>query len=197
MTVVGSLSATNYGCRGIDSPGIVALDTSVVPDVVGLKAFYANAEPVQVLPGMPKNIIRVLVPDDRTETRGFHDILLEDMTTEIVPATLARDMGGLRAMWHKSLLSGMLKRQSDLESQHRECRHQFSGLQSGPCHYCGRVIVSSMTRHVMGYHLELAQLWRCPVPWCSIWERTVQDCVDHVRLRHHGGMLVKASTIGW
>ena len=71
----------------LDSPGVVALNTSVVPDVAGLNAFYADAEPVWVLPSMAENIIRVLVPDDRAEPQVFHDILLEDMTTEIVPAT--------------------------------------------------------------------------------------------------------------
>ena len=110
------------------------------------------------------------------------------MTTEIVPATSPRDMSNLRT---KSLLSGMSKRHTDLESQRRECRRWFSDLQSGTCAHCGRVIVASMTRHVMACHL-----WRCLVPWCSIWKGTIQDCVEHVRLRHHGGMSVKASTIG-
>ena len=53
-----------------------------------------------------------------------------------------------------------------------------------------------MTRHVMVYHLDVGQLWRRPVPWCSMRKGTAQDCVDHVRLRHHGGMCVKASTLG-
>ena len=73
----------------------MALDTSVVPDVVGLKAFYANTELVRVLPGMAEKIILVLVLDDRVEPRRFHDILLEDMTTEIVTATSSRDMNNV------------------------------------------------------------------------------------------------------
>ena len=149
-----------------------------------------------MLSGRAENIVRVLIPDDCAEPQGFHDILLEDMTTEIVLATLSQDMSSLRTMWPKSLLSGMSKRQADMESQRRECRCRFSDLQSRPCPHCGRVTVSSMTRHVMAYHLDLAQLWLCPVPWCSIWKGTVKDCVYHVGLRHHRSMLVKASKIG-
>ena len=60
----------------LDSPGVVALDTSVVSDVLGLKAFYDDAEPTLVLPGMAKNIIQILVPDDRAEPRGFCNVRL-------------------------------------------------------------------------------------------------------------------------
>ena len=125
----------------------MAFDTSVVPNVVGLEALYADAEPVRVLPSMAENIIQVLVPDDHVEPQGFHDILLDNMTTEIVPATSSRDMSGLR-----TLLSVMSKLQADLESQRRECRRRFSVLQSGPYPNCGRVVVSSMTCHAMAYH---------------------------------------------
>ena len=83
----------------LDSPGIVARDTSVISDVLGLKAFYADAEPLRVLPGMAENIIRVFIPDNLAEPRGFQDILLEDMTTEIVPAISAGDMNDLRTVW--------------------------------------------------------------------------------------------------
>ena len=53
----------------LESPGVVKLDTSVVPDALGLKAFYDNADLVRVLPGRAKNIVRVLVPDARAEPR--------------------------------------------------------------------------------------------------------------------------------
>ena len=58
ITVVGSVFAASCRHRGthpsyvdLDSPGVVKLDTSVVPDVLGLRAFYDNAELVRVLPG--------------------------------------------------------------------------------------------------------------------------------------------------
>ena len=42
----------------LESPGVVTPDTSVVPDVLVLNAFYDDAEPVRVLPGKAENIVR-------------------------------------------------------------------------------------------------------------------------------------------
>ena len=55
----------------LDSPGVVAFGTSVDLDVLGLKAFYVNAEPVRV-PDMAENIIRILVPDDHAAREYDH-----------------------------------------------------------------------------------------------------------------------------
>ena len=83
----------------LESSGVVKLDTSVVPHVLGLKAFYDDAELVRVLPGRAENVVRVLVPDARAEPRGFHNILLEDRTTEFGPAVLTADLCELRQLW--------------------------------------------------------------------------------------------------
>ena len=38
-----------------------------------------------------------------------------------------------------------------------------------------------MNRHVARCHLDLAQLWRCPVSsWCTVWKGAPQDLMDHV-----------------
>ena len=63
----------------LESLGVEKLDTSVVPYVLGLKAFYDDAEPVRVLPSRAENVVRVLVLDTRVEPRGFHIISLEDI----------------------------------------------------------------------------------------------------------------------
>ena len=42
-----------------------------------------------------------------------------------------------------------------------------------------------MYRHVARHHLELAQLWRCPVSWCTIWRGTLQDLMDHICDAHN------------
>ena len=52
-----------------------------------------------------------------------------------------------------------------------------------PCEFCGTLIRCGMNRHVARCHLDLAQLWRCPVSWCTIWKGTPQD-LDHVRGAH-------------
>ena len=72
-----------------------------------------------------------------------------------------------------------------------ECKHRFRDMQAGVCVYCGRYIMHNMARHVPMYHLDLGQLWRCPVLWCSHWKGTPQDYIDHIRLRHHVGLSVK------
>ena len=58
----------------------MVLDTTVVPDVLGLHAFKDEVALVRVLPGDFPNIVRVLVPDDRAEPRWFHDLLVEDLS---------------------------------------------------------------------------------------------------------------------
>ena len=41
-----------------------------------------------------------------------------------------------------------------------------------------------MYRHVAHCHFELAQLWRCPVSWCTVWKGAPQDLMDRVRGSH-------------
>ena len=45
------------------------------------------------------------------------------------------------------------------------------------------------------FHIEIAQLWRCPVMWCTVWKGTAQDCVDHMRRTHDVPPLVKAANL--
>ena len=105
----------------LDSPGVVKLDTSVVSDVLGLRAHYQNARPTRVLPGRAQNSVCVLIPDVHAVPRGFHDVTLVDMAGETGPEVLKEEMGYLRRQWPASLLTGMSRRQTDLETQRREC----------------------------------------------------------------------------
>ena len=91
---------------GLESPGVVKLDTSVVPDVLGLRAFYDDAESVWVLPGRAQNSVRVLVPDARVQAQGFHDMKLQDMTNVTGPAVSTVEMCDLRP---QSLLSDITR----------------------------------------------------------------------------------------
>ena len=77
----------------------MVLDTNVVPDVLGLNAYRNDAELVRVLPVASPNIIWILVPDDRAEPRGFHDILLRDMTALSVRPVSAGYMTALKQLW--------------------------------------------------------------------------------------------------
>ena len=57
----------------------------------------------------------------------------------------------------------------------------FRQSRPSSCMYCGIWIKCDMYRHVARFHLDLAQLWRCPESWCTIWKGTPQDCMDHIR----------------
>ena len=42
-----------------------------------------------------------------------------------------------------------------------------------------------MYQHVARCHLDLAQLWWCPVSWCTVWKGAPQDLTDHIRGAHN------------
>ena len=63
------------------------------------------------------------------------------------------------------------------------------------CKYCGKVIHCNMYRHVARLHLDLAQLWRCPVSWCTVWKGTPHDCMEHLRNGHDVPWISKTASI--
>ena len=63
-------------------------------------------------------------------------------------------------------------------------RVQYRKKPPAPCEFCGTLIRCDMYRHVARCHLDLAQLWRCPVSWCTVWKGAPQDLMDHVRGAH-------------
>ena len=66
----------------------------------------------------------------------------------------------------------------------KTARVQYRKKQPSPCEFCGTLIRCNMYRHVARCHLDLAQLWRCPMSWCTVWKGTPQDLMDHVRGAH-------------
>ena len=75
------------------------------------------------------------------------------------------------------------------------CRDCFGPVASGTCPTCDKFIQVNLGKHVALYHLDLAQLWRCPVDWCPVWKGTSQDCVDHMRRAHNTPISVKAGNL--
>ena len=61
---------------------------------------------------------------------------------------------------------------------------QYRKKQPAQCDFCSTTIRCDMYRHVARCHLDLAQLWRCPVAWCTVWKGVQQDLMDHVRGAH-------------
>ena len=77
----------------------------------------------------------------------------------------------------------------------RTPRKRFRQTKPSSCVYCGTWIKCDMYRHVAKFHLDLAQLWRCPVSWCTVSKGTPQDCIDHVRGVHDVPWVVKSASI--
>ena len=75
------------------------------------------------------------------------------------------------------------------------CRDRFGPTTSNPYPTYNKYIKVNLGKHVALYHLDLAQLWRCPVPWCTVWKGTSQDCVDHMRKVHNTPIVVKAGNL--
>ena len=86
-------------------------------------------------------------------------------------------------------------RQKELEEMRSAAKQQFRQSLPSSCVYCGSLIKSDMYRHVMRLHLDLAQLWRCPVSWCTVWKGTPQDCMDHLCGSHNVPWEVKSASL--
>ena len=127
---------------------------------------------------------------------GFPTSSFEDISATIVRPASAGDLAELRQLWPPSLLTGMTKCQVDMDAQHRKCKHLFCNIRPGKCPNCGTYISSTLSRHVMSFHLDLGQLWRCPIPWWSVWKGASHDFMDHLHIRYYTGSSVKTSTLG-
>ena len=49
---------------------------------------------------------------------------------------------------------------------------------------------------MMNVHLELGQLWRCPVDWCTLWKGSVSDCLGHLQDEHGGSQYMACKESG-
>ena len=105
------------------------------------------------------------------------------------------DLSVLRQQWPPAVFRHMVWLQQDLEMMWADAKKRFRQTKPSPCGYCGRVIKCDMYRHVTKFHLDLAQLWRCPVSWCTVWKGNPQDCMDHVRGAHDVPWIVKMANM--
>ena len=101
----------------------------------------------------------------------------------------------LRQQWPPAILRHMVWLQQDLEVMRTEAKKWFRNARPGSCAYCGTWIRCDMHRHVARFHLDLAQLWWCPVSWCTVWKGTAQDCMEHVRGAHDVPWVAKSASI--
>ena len=165
-----------------------------IQDVMGLQALRPSAAACKVMTIPDSNCVRIVTPDEHVPT-GFHEILIYDMGQEEWPQVPMSEIGCLRLDWPKDLFSFVGRYQLELEHMRKECRDRFGGTSSGTCPTCDKFIQVNLAKHVALYHLDLAQLWHCPVGWCPVWKGTSQDCVDHMRRAHNTPISVKAGNL--
>ena len=162
-----------------------------IQDVMGLQAVRPSAAVCKVMTVPDSNCVRIVTPDEHVPT-GFHEILIYDMGQEEWPRVPISEIGCLRLDWPKELFSFVGRYQMELEQMRKECRDRYSKVTSGTCPTCEKFIHINLGKHVALYHLDLAELWRCPVGWCPVWKGTSQD---HMRRAHDTGLSVKAGNL--
>ena len=174
-----------------------------MPDVFGLRAFDSREPIFRMFPGQFPNQLHVMIPNAGAAPVDFHDIIMSDLRT--TPEWRARriilsDVTSLRRSWPNILFATMHKRQADMENLRRLCRHRleraFSHGRPGYCPQCKEYMTGALDRHMMNNHLELGQLWRCPVEWCAVWKGSVGDCLDHMRGKHGGSQCLALKNLG-
>ena len=175
------------------------LDLSVSPDAFGLQAFDVSKH---MLPGSSPNELRLLIPDLGIAPTGFHDVVIENLVAS--PTWRSRylhpgDVTSLRRRWPKALFRTMRKRLIDMERLRRrsrnrpewEFRHNRPGFS-----LCQEQVATALDIHMMNVHLELGQLWRCPVEWCTVWKDSVGDGLSHLHEKHGGSQYVAMKKLG-
>ena len=175
------------------SLGVIDLDLSISPDAFGLRAFDHRKLLTRMLPGSTPCKLRLMLPDSTTGSDGFHDIIIENLaatpawrSSHVSPS----DMTVLRRRW---LFRTMSRHGPDMERLRRGARHQpdrvFRHNVPGFCPVCDVWIESALDVHMTNVHLEMAQLWRCPVEWCAVWKGSVRACQEHLSEKHGGSSL--------
>ena len=127
--------------------------------------------------------------------RGYHDVTVVDMEDEREPMVVLKDMTRLRELWPVEVFDHMKWYQQDLELMRKSAKKEYSQTRPMPCRFCGKVIRVDMYRHVARLHLDLVQLWRCPIAWCTTWKGSPQDCLEHVRSGHDAPWVSKTASI--
>ena len=177
----------------IDSPGRVSLGS--FPDKVGMFGRRKDAAVSRILLGRDSRSVRFLVPDARGVDRSYHDVTVVDMEDKREPMVTLADMTRLRELWPPEIFNHMKWFQQDLELMRKSAKRGYSQSRPMPCRFCGKVIRVNMYRHVTRLHLDLVQLWRCPIAWCTTWKGSPQDCLEHVRNGHDAPWISKTASI--
>ena len=177
----------------VDSEELISLGS--FPDKVGLFGRRKEAAVSRIMAGRDSRSVRFVVPDGRIVDRGHHDVTVVDMEEEREPMVVLSDMTRLRELWPVEVFDHMKRHQQDLEQLRKSAKKDYQQTRPMPCRFCGKVIRVDMYRHVARLHLDLVQLWRCPIAWCTTWKGSPQDCLEHVRSGHDAPWVSKTASI--
>ena len=177
----------------MNSPDLISLGP--FPDKVGLFGRRREAAMSRIMKGRDCRSVRFVVPDVRLVDRGFHDVTVVDMEDDREPTVVLQDMTRLRKLWPVEVFDHMRCHQQDLELMRKSAKKDYVQTRPMPCRFCGKVIRVDMYRHVARLHLDLVQLWRCPIAWCTTWKGSPQDCLEHVRSGHDAPWVEKTASI--
>ena len=99
----------------------------------------------------------------------------------------------LRRHWPKAVFETLRRRAPDIERLCRDTpkRTDKAFRYGGPgyCAVCDIRVHSALDAHMVACHLELGQLWRCPVTWCAVWKGSGRACLEHLAEKHGGSTL--------
>ena len=126
----------------------------------------------------------MLIPDGQGPDQSVHDVTIVDMGKLAEPHVPILHLAELIHRWSPAVINHMRWRQQEIERMRSVAKTELKHNSMKPCTFCGASIKINMYRHVARCHLQLAQLWRCPVPWCTIWKGTPQDLMTHIVLGH-------------
>ena len=126
---------------------------------------------------------------------SYHDVTVVNMEDEREPVVTLEDITRLRELWPPEILNHMKRSQQELELMRKLAKREYSQSRPMPCRFCGKVIRVDMYRYVARFHLDLVQLWRCPIAWCTTLNGSPQDCLEHVRIGHDAPWISKTASI--
>ena len=172
------------------------------PDAFGLRAFDVSRPLTCMLPGSSPNELRLMIPDWGIAPEGFHDVVIENLAASptwrsrhISPGMSLRSAdggrrlcfrpcGGVQRMWSGSV--GFLV---------VVWSGSFGTISQDFALCVRRKLPLPWTYIMMNVHLELGQLWRCPVEWCTVWKGSVSDCLGHLQNKHGGSQYMATKNL--
>ena len=195
LPVVAQAGAASVAANPLQTPGaFLGFDLnllsdrlydmdSVIPDVIGLRAIQPDAAVIKVMSIPDNHCIRVVIPDDHVPIE-FQEVLIHDMEVEEPPFVALSELGCLPP---SGLAEGLVYIYGTLSVGSRTVA---PGVQRAVRIHTIRLVYiqQNLGRHVACYHMDLAQLWRCPVTWCTEWR-------GNMRKAHNTPATVKAANL--